>query len=113
MVFKHSKGKSAKTSSSTNTKKTQSLEDLIQVVKTQKHDLHMIESALRTMIMNFPFPEDASKANKHLEFVYYFTKNPLCTAKLIVKMQKELSRVNPKYAKQIESYQMLAVDARK
>ena len=100
-------------STSTENQNTQSLDDLIKVVKTQKQDIKEIENALESMTSKFPFPEDESKANKHFEFVYFFTKNPLSTAKLIVKMQKELSLANPKYVKQIENYQMLAVDARK
>jgi len=112
-VFKRSKPKTCKVPVSVQNKKTQSLEELINIVKTQKHDLKEIENALVSMTNKFPFPEDESKAKKHFEFVYFFSKNPLCTAKLIVKMQKELSLANPKYAKQIESYQMLAVDARK
>ena len=90
-----------------------SLDELIKIVKTQKQDVKEVEKTLAFMVDKYPFPEDETKANKHFEFVYFFAKNSLCTAKLIVKMQKELSAANPKYTKQIENYQMLAVDARK
>ena len=64
------------------------------------------------MTKNFPFPENENEANQYFEFVYFFAKNPLTTAKLIVKMQKDLSDANPKYKKQIEDFQMRGVEAR-
>jgi len=94
-------------------KKSLGLDDLLKILKTQKKEVSKIEEALALMCKNFPFPENENEANKHFEFVYFFAKNPLSSAKLIVKMQKDLTAVNPKYAKQIEDFQMRGVEARK
>lgn len=88
------------------------LDDLLKILKTQKQDRAKIEEVLVLMTENFPFPENENEANKYFEFVYFFAKNPLTTAKLIVKMQKDLSEANPKYKKQIEDFQMRGVEAR-
>ena len=65
------------------------------------------------MADEFPFPQKEKDANLHLKFVYFYAKNPLTTAKMIVEMQKALTLINPKYAKQIETYQMSGVESRK
>ena len=93
--------------------KVLTLDDLLKTLKTQKEEVSKVEEALSLMCKNFPFPDKEKDANKHFEFVYFFAKNPLSSAKLIVKMQKELTAVNPKYAKQIEDFQMRGVEARK
>ena len=93
--------------------KVLSLDDLLKTLKTQKDEVSKIEETLSLMCKNFPFPDNEKDANKHFEFVYFFAKNPLSSAKLIVKMQKDLTAVNPKYAKQIEDFQMRGVEARK
>jgi len=93
--------------------KVLSLDDLLKTLKTQKDEVSKIEETLSLMCKNFPFPDNEKDANKHFEFVYFFAKNPLSSAKLIVKMQKDLTAVNPKYSKQIEDFQMRGVEARK
>lgn len=110
-VFKKSKPKSYELPEKPEAALT--LDDLLKIVKTQKKDRTQIEEALAYMTENFPFPENESGANQYFEFVYFFAKNPLSTAKLIVKMQKDLSEVNPKYKRQIEDFQMRGVEARK
>jgi len=93
--------------------KVMTLDMLLATVKNSKLSLGEMEKALSTMLEKFPFPESERDANQYFEFVYFFAKNPLTTAKLIVKMQKDLSVKNPKYKKQIEDYQMRGVEARK
>jgi len=112
VVFKKSKPKSCEVAPKT-VSNPRSLDELVKTVKTQKEELSKIEEALSVMCQQFPFPENENEANKHFEFVYFFAKNPLSSAKLIVKMQKDLTSVNPRYAKQIEEFQMRGVEARK
>lgn len=90
-----------------------SLESLLEVVKTEKNDVSKINDTLETMLDSFPFPENKNHAGEYFKYVYYYAKNPLTTAKMIVQMQKRLTQVNPEYAKQIEDFQMRGVDARK
>lgn len=113
VVFKKSKPQECKISPEAKVEKVISLEMLLQTVKNSKTDLAEIEKALSLMVEKFPFPENEDKANQYFEFVYFFSKNPLTTAKLIVKMQKELTLKNPKYTRQIEDFQMRGVEARK
>jgi len=89
------------------------LESLIKILKTETKDISKIEDALNKLIKQFPFPKDENAANEHFKFVYFYAKNPLTTAKMIVKMQHRLSDANPQYAKQIENFQMIGVEARK
>ncbi len=90
-----------------------SLSQLIKTLKIEKSDLSKIEKTLEIMLKSYPFPEDEKEAEEHFKFVYFFAKNPLPSAKLIVKMQKELFEKNPKHAKAIEDFQVRGVDARK
>jgi len=113
VVFKKSKAPSCPVDFDEKKEKTLSLDDLLKVLKTQKSDRSKIEETLEVMKTKFPFPENEKDANQYFEYVYFFAKNPLSTAKLIVQMQKELTSVNPKYAKQIEDFQMRGVEARK
>ncbi|MDF1880936.1 hypothetical protein JHD50_06395 [Sulfurimonas sp. MAG313] len=112
MVFKRSKAKTYKTKPPVEAKKQLSLEELISIVKTQATDVEKMDEALSLMSKNFPFPSNENDAKQHFKFVYLFAKNPLSNAKLIVKMQKDLSSINPKYSKQIEDFQMRGVNAR-
>lgn len=89
------------------------LESLTQLLKSETKDGAKVEYALTYVVDHFPFPENENDANKHFKFVYFYAKNPLTTAKMIVQMQKRLSSVNPKYIKQIENFQMVGVEARK
>lgn len=89
------------------------LESLTQILKNETKDMAKVEDALNKMASSFPFPENEKDANSHFKFVYFYAKNPLTDAKMIVKMQKKLSQINPKYAKQIENFQMIGVEARK
>jgi len=89
------------------------LESLVNTLKTEKKELAKIDGLVEKMVQNFPFPDDEKEANKHFEFVYFYAKNPLPTAKMIVQMQKTLTEANPKHAKLIEEFQMRGVDARK
>jgi len=91
----------------------QTLTMLIKTLKTEKSDLRKIEEALEIMLKNYPFPENDNEAEEHFKFVYFFAKNPLPSAKLIVQMQKKLCEANPKHAKAIEDFQVRGVDARK
>jgi len=91
----------------------QTLNMLVQTLKTEKSDLDKIEKTLELMLKNYPFPENEKEAEEHFKFVYFFAKNPLPSARLIVQMQKKLCEANPKYAKAIEDFQVRGVDARK
>ena len=113
VVFKKSKPQKCAINPESKPEKEMSLEMLLKTVKSSKSDLTAIEKALSVMVQKFPFPENENKANPHFEFVYFFAKNPITSAKLIVKMQKDLSLKNPKYKKQIEDFQMRGVEARK
>lgn len=94
-------------------KPKQTLKSLIDILKTEKKDLFKVEDTLAIMLKSYPFPENDKEAEEHFKFVYYFAKNPLPTAKLIVQMQKKLCEANPKHAKSIEDFQVRGVDARK
>jgi len=89
------------------------LYNLLQILKTEKKDLKALDGLVEKMIKYFPFPENEQEANEHFEFVYFYAKSPLATAKMIVSMQKKVSSANPKYSKQIEDFQMRGVEARK
>jgi len=91
----------------------QTLEMLVKILKTEKSDLSKVEDALETMLKSYPFPENDKEAEEHFKFVYFFAKNPLPSARLIVQMQKKLCEANPKHAKAIEDFQVRGVDARK
>ncbi len=110
IIFK--KTKSVPVPTRTVEKKAPTLDSLIQVLKSEKKDVNKVESALSYVVDHFPFPENENAANQHFKFVYFYAKNPLTTAKMIVNMQKRLSIVNPKYVKQIENFQMVGVEAR-
>ncbi|HIC44390.1 MAG TPA: hypothetical protein EYO73_08955 [Sulfurimonas sp.] len=112
IVFSKSKPDTCKINPKVKKEKVVSLEMLVKTVKNSKSELSEMEEALSIMVKKFPFPENESEANQYFEFVYFFSKNPLSTAKLIVKMQKALSKRNPQYIKQIEEFQMLGVEAR-
>ena len=112
LVFKKSKPQSCEMNPSKKEEKEVSLDDLVKILKTEKTEVSKLEDALLQMTKRFPFPESEKEANQYFEFVYFFAKNPLSTAKLIVKMQKDLSQVNPKYQRQIEDFQMRGVEAR-
>lgn len=94
-------------------KPAMTLESLVETLKTEKTDKKIIDGILEKMLKNFPFPENERDANRHFEFVYFYARNPLSTAKMIVHMQKELSQANPKHAKLIEEFQMRGVEVRK
>ncbi len=111
-VFKRSKRQSNKADEQPKNKNELTLDAMIKILKTEKKELSKIEGIVEKMAKNFPFPENDREANKHFEFVYFYAKNPLSTAKMIVQMQKILTEANPKYAKQIEDFQMRGVDAR-
>ncbi|MBE0498223.1 MAG: hypothetical protein IBX43_03165 [Campylobacterales bacterium] len=88
------------------------LESLISILQHETKERSKIENALVKMEKSFPFPEDEKEANDYFKFVYYYARSPLSSAKMIVNMQKMLTMRNPKYAKQIEAFQMRGVDAR-
>ncbi len=94
-------------------KEQMSLSQLIKTLKTEKSDLSKIEKTLEVMLKSYPFPDNEKEAEEHFKFVYFFAKNPLPSAKLIVQMQKKLCEKNPKHAKAIEDFQVRGVDARK
>jgi len=111
LVFKKSKPQSCELTEKS--KPVLTLESIIKILKNEKNDKDKVNSLVEEMAKKFPFPENEKEANKHFEFVYFYAKNPLPTAKKIVEMQKILSYANPKYAKQIEDFQMRGVEARK
>ena len=89
------------------------LDALIEIVKEEMEDVSKLNVALEKVFRGYPFPDNPKEANAHFKFVYYYAKNPLTTAKMIVQMQKTLAEANPQYKKQIEDFQMRGVDARK
>lgn len=111
-VFKKSKPEPSETVPQTKTSAGVTLDSLINTLKSEKKELSKIEEALEKMAKGFPFPENENEASEYFKFVYYYAKNPLTSAKMIVEMQKKLTLKNPKYAKQIEEYQMRGIDAR-
>jgi len=113
IVFVFKKTKSAEVPSQPVKKMNITLDSLIQILKTEKKDTSKVEDTLAKVVSSFPFPENENDANEHLKYVYFYAKNPLTTAKMIVQMQKRLSEINPRYAKQIENFQMIGVEARK
>ena len=113
VVFKKSKVQACDINPNPSVEKEVSLEMLVKIVKSSKSDTTELEKALSLMVEQFPFPEKEDQANKYFEFVYFFAKHEAVNAKLIVKMQKALSQKNPKYTRQIEDFQMRAVEARK
>ena len=112
IVFLFKKSKKTEAPSRPVKKPEVTLESLTKVLKTEVKEVAKVEEALNEVVKRFPFPESEHEANEHFKFVYFYAKNPLTTAKMIVKMQKKLSQANPKYAKQIENFQMIGVDAR-
>lgn len=110
-VFKNSKKEAA--ALNFEPRKDATLESLIEKLKTETKDAKKIDDLVQRMIDDFPFPQKEKDAKQHLKFVYFYAKNPLTTAKMIVEMQKALTWANPKYAKQIETYQMSGVESRK
>jgi len=112
-VFKKSKNPSCEIEDKPAPTITFTLESLIKTLKTEKKELSKIDGLVEKVAQNFPFPENEKEASQHFEFVYFYAKNPLPTAKMIVQMQKILTLANPKYAKQIEEFQMRGVEARK
>jgi len=112
-VFKKSKKTGYETPPKVKRTPAQTLDDYIKVLKTEKSDRVKIEGMVDRVANELPFPQDESEATKYFEFVYFYAKNPLATAKMVVYMHKALSQANPKYAKQIEDFQMRGVDARK
>ena len=112
IVFIFKKSKKTEVVSVSVKKPEVTLESLTKILKTEMKEVAKVEAALNEVINRFPFPENEQEANKHFKFVYFYAKNPLTTAKMIVKMQQKLSQANPKYAKQIENFQMIGVDAR-
>ncbi len=112
VVFVFKRAKSSKVSFEPEEKENVTLESLIEILKREKKEVSKIEGALNKVVSSFPFPENENDANEYFKFVYFYAKNPLTTAKMIVKMQHRLSEANPKYAKQIEEFQMIGVDAR-
>ena len=90
-----------------------SLESLIEVLKSETTEISKVNETLEKMILGFPFPENKNQAGEHFKYVYFYAKNPLTTAKMIVQMQKRLTQDNPQYAKQIEDFQMRGVESRK
>jgi len=93
--------------------KIYTLDELIEVLKKEKKDIKIIENTLAVFVSKFPFPVDENEAKMHFKYVYFYSKNPLPTAKMIVSMQKQLCELHPKHCKSIEAYQMSGVDARK
>jgi hypothetical protein len=112
-VLKRPKNKERTSTPISSTKDTQTIDAFIKVLKTEKKDRSVIEGMVDKVANEFPFPQDEREATKYFEFVYFYAKNPLTTAKMIVYMDKALRLANPKYAKQIEDFQMRGVDARK
>jgi hypothetical protein len=112
-VLKRPKKKEYESVPKANKKETQTIDAFIKVLKTEKKDRSVIEGMVDRVANELPFPQDEREATKYFEFVYFYAKNPLTTAKMIVYMDKVLSMANPKYAKQIEDFQMRGVDARK
>ena len=90
-----------------------SLESLIEVLKSETKEISKVNETLEKMILGFPFPENKNQAGEYFKYVYFYAKNPLTTAKMIVQMQKRLTQDNPQYAKQIEDFQMRGVESRK
>ena len=88
------------------------LETLVSIVKNENKEVLKIEEALNHLVTSFPFPENINEAKKHFEFVYLYAKNPLSTAKMIINMQKKVSKANPKFSKEIEKFQMRGVEDR-
>jgi len=115
ILFVFKKSKKTETKISTSVKKTpaQKLDAYLKILKTEKNDHTKIEGMVDAVAKELPFPQNESEANKYFEFVYFYAKNPLTTAKMVVYMHKALSEANPKYTKQIEDFQMRGVDARK
>ena len=115
ILFVFKKSKKTEYEIPSNVKKTPSqlLDTYLKILKTEKNDRAKIEGMVDTVARELPFPHNESEANKYFEFVYFYAKNPLATAKMVVYMHKALSEANPKYTKQIEDFQMRGVDARK
>lgn len=111
-VFKKSKPETCEINPQP-TKKILSLQDYIALLKTEKSDKDIFTGMLDSVVRKYPFPGNEKEAKTHFEFVYYYAKNPMTTAKMIVEMQQKLAKANPKYAKQIEQFQMQGVEARK
>lgn len=112
-VLKRPKKTELETASKVSTTETQTIDALIKILKTEKKNRSALEGMVEKVANELPFPKDEREATKYFEFVYYYAKNPLTTAKMIVYMDKTLSLANPKYAKQIEDFQMRGIDARK
>lgn len=112
-VFKKSKKRECESTPKATRTPAEILDSYIKILKTEKNDRSKIEGMVDRVAKEFPFPQNESEANKHFEFVYFYAKNPLTTAKMIVHVHKALSEANPQYAKQIEEFQMRGVDARK
>ncbi len=112
VVFVFKRAKHAEIPSEPVKPKDVTLDSLIQILKRETKEIAKVEDALDTVVKSFPFPKDEKEANQHFKFVYFYAKNPLTTAKMIVKMQHRLSEVNPQYSKQIENFQMIGVEAR-
>ncbi len=112
-VFKKSKKTEYESTPKAVETSTQILDSYIKILKTEKKDRSLIEGMVDRVADELPFPQDERKATKYFEFVYFYAKNPLTTANMIVYMDKALRQANPKYAKQIEEFQMRGIDARK
>lgn len=112
-VFKKSKKTECESIPKAVETSTQILDSFIKILKTEKKDRSLIEGMVDRVADELPFPQDERKATKYFEFVYFYAKNPLTTANMIVYMDKALRQANPKYAKQIEEFQMRGIDARK
>lgn len=112
-VFKKPKNTEHETTGQTGKTETQLIDSFIKILKTEKKDRSMLEGMVDRVANELPFPQDENEATKYFEFVYFYAKNPLATAKMIVYMDKALREANPKYAKQIEAFQMRGIDARK
>ena len=113
LVFRKPKPKVSTVESKTVLSIDDTLESLTEVLKTETKDISKIKETLEKMLVGFPFPENEKEANGHLKYVYFYAKNPLANAKMIVEMQKRLTQKNPSYAKHIEDFQMRGVEARK
>ncbi len=112
-VFKKSKKTEYESTPKAVETSTQILDTFIKILKTEKNDRSLLEGMVDRVADELPFPQDERKATKYFEFVYFYAKNPLTTANMIVYMDKALRQANPKYAKQIEEFQMRGIDARK
>lgn len=112
-VFKKSKKTESEIPLSVKKTPAQLLDVYLTILKTEKNDRTKIEGMVDSVARQLPFPDNESEANKYFEFVYFYAKNPLTSAKMVVYMHKVLSEANPKYTKQIEDFQMRGVDARK